>query len=198
MSEETALEVHLHLEDGRISKFRQEDPARIAAILSHLVPARLFIAKQFILAGVDSLSAMQTAFIVSVDFISDALPQWEFLYNAQDIEQISEETFRTDFKPEEYKIVYPPAVVEIFAEIELVSGQRLFIRLKLPLDRPSIQPIEMAMFLQNIVASHGFYFRRLGGGLTIVNPAQIVRFTFYPGPQPESIPANAWQMEMLK
>ncbi len=192
-----ALQIQVHFEDGRVTKFVQAEPMRASAIISHLVPARLFIAKQLILAGTNSLSAIQTAFVVSVDFISDSLPKWEFLYNARDIEQVEEAVFRSDFKPENYGPVIPPAVIEIFAEIELVSGKRMFVRMKLPIEQPNLQPIEMAMFLQNLIASHGFYFRRLGGGLTVINPAQIVRFTFYPGPAHESVPANAWQAEMV-
>ncbi|MBC7527354.1 MAG: hypothetical protein H7308_07365 [Chthonomonadaceae bacterium] len=192
------FEIHIRFEDGRVSKFSSSDLLHTQSLLSHLTPARLYNPKQFILAGANSLSAVQTEFIVSVEFVGEGLPTWEFLYNAQDIEQIDEDTFRADFKPESYGVVVPPALVEIFAEIEMVSGTRYFLRMKLPVDRPSIQPIEMAMFLNNLVSSHGFYFRRLGGGLTVLNPSKIARFTFYPGAAPESVPANAWHLEMVK
>ena len=144
------FEIHIRFEDGRVSKFSSSDLLHTQSLLSHLTPARLYNPKQFILAGANSLSAVQTEFIVSVEFVGEGLPTWEFLYNAQDIEQIDEDTFRADFKPESYGVVVPPALVEIFAEIEMVSGTRYFLRMKLPVDRPSIQPIEMAMFLNNL------------------------------------------------
>src|SRR5262249_8400345 len=114
-------------------------------------------------------------------------------FGVADSEEITEEEFRQRLPYAEPEPAVPGALVVIFAEIELTNGERTFLQVQVP--RESMTAGDMGVLLQHILTPPSLHARRLGGGAIILNPAQILRVAFHPGP-PET-PPNAWAADPI-
>jgi hypothetical protein len=189
-----ALEIHLHLEDGRTVTFAQNDAATAQKILSHIDPHKVFAQHPIILSSKHSMTTILPSALVRIDLIGDNLPHWPQLHNVQEVQEISEEVFRQRFRPELYaQPARPGEVVTAYAELALVNGSRIFVEVRIEVEERL--PADQAVFIQQLFTAGGLHAKKRGGGISLLNPAKLVSFSFYPGPQ--VLPPGTWEAERL-
>ena len=199
MAATALLEIHVHLVNGSISRFVQDEPVEIDRILNHIHPEKVFNQPTIVIAGRHSMTALPTSAVARIDFVMDGFPGWEFHRNLKDAVQITHEELRERYIPiaetsTRTDMAVPEGeVVTAFAEAELMGGERLYVEVQLTADRRT--PLERGMLLHQIFTGSSLYARRRGGGGILINPANVVRITLYPGP-PET-PPNAWPARHL-
>jgi hypothetical protein len=187
------LEIHVHGIDGQVAAFVQSDPAAAAALLAHIQPGRVFTQSHLTIASEHSVTFFPCAAVARIDLVMDTFPDWPFYHGVSNILEITEEEFQERYRPEEREAEPPGALVVRFTELELTSGERLVVEVhSREIPRTAV---DQAMFVQQILSAPSLYARRLGGGAILLNPAQILRMTVYPGP-PET-PPNAWAADPL-
>jgi hypothetical protein len=192
----SSLELHIHSIDGHVARFIQNEPEAVRRLFDHIQPGHIFEQRQLVVASGHSLAIFPCAAIVRVDLVMEGFPDWEFHHGLSDVQEITEEEFRQRYHPERYHPDHPlppGAPVVAYAEIELADGERIFSEVHTHVE--ARLPIEQSMFLQQILSAPSLYSRRRGGGAILVNPASIVRMTFYPGPP--TTPPNALPAEPL-
>jgi hypothetical protein len=192
----SSIELHIHSVDGHVARFIQNEPEAVRRLFDHVQPGHIFEQRQLVVASGHSLAIFPCAAVVRVDLVMEGFPDWEFHHGISDVQEITEEEFRQRYHPERYHPDHPlppGAPVVAYAEIELADGERIFSEVHTHVE--ARLPIEQSMFLQQILSAPSLYSRRRGGGAILVNPASIVRMTFYPGPP--TTPPNALPAEPL-
>ncbi|HLK61222.1 MAG TPA: hypothetical protein VKU00_32025 [Chthonomonadaceae bacterium] len=185
------LTIQVHQEDRLSVKFHLTDPQAIQNLLSHLQPTKLFSQHHLALGGAHSLTVFPCARVVQVDFFGDNLPEFPHYRGVHTIKEITQAQMQERFKPENYAHVVPGETVTVYTEIELMDGKRHI--LEVNMEAPMRQPQEQNVLLQQILSGGGLHITRSDGGLTVLNPVQIVCITFYPGTG--IMPPNAWIAE---
>lgn len=188
-----ALEIHAHLADGRIAKFVQEDPVAAQAILAHIQPNKVFSQHHISLGDGHSLTTIPCATIVRLDLITPNPPEWTYHHGAHSIREVDEADFRTGFKPDALETSVPGDIVTVYAEIELANSARFFVEVQARVE-PRL-PMEQIVFIQQLYVSGGLQFRTQRG-VAIINPANITRMTFHPGPA--QIPPGVWMAASVR
>jgi len=192
----SSIELHIHSIDGDVARFVQNEPEAVRRLFDHIQPGHIFEQRQLVVASGHSLALFPCAAIVRVDLVMEGFPDWEFHHGVSDVQEITEEEFRQRYHPERDRPEHPlppGAPVVAYAEIELANAERLFSEVHTHVE--ARLPVEQSMFFQQILTGPSLYSRRRGGGAILVNPASIVRLTFYPGPL--TTPANALPAEPL-
>jgi len=187
------LEIHVTLISGRVVKFVQEDAEVAKGILKALQPDKMFQHPQIVIGGDRSMSGFRTASIARIDLIADTMPNYLFLQKATNVQEISEDEFLERYHPEDYAERRQVAagskeLFTAYTEAELVTGQRVLWEVTQPAENRSAY--DMNPFIQNLMSSNGLYAKRRGKGILILNPANIARLTFHPGPP--TLPPRAW------
>jgi hypothetical protein len=189
-----SVEIQIHLIDGSVSRFVVDKPGAAPDLIASIQPNKLFTQRNILIAGSRSMTAYPTAAVARVDFVMDGFPGWQFYHNLQDVMQITHEEFLARFNPENVdvdrtdRVVVPGDTSVAWGDIELNNAERLYTEARF-VAQPAM-PIDRSMLFEQLFESHYLYSRRRGGGAILINPANIVRLTFYPGP-PET-PRNAW------
>jgi hypothetical protein len=189
------LSIYIHLEDGRVAKFAQPDAPVAKQVIRRIQPNKLFSEPSLILGGDQATVVFQTSKVVRVDLVTDIDVHWPYPNHVVDAQEITEEEFQKCLQQEEDRAKYPewiPSIsklVMVLAEVELVSGARIF--LKILTRQFNRMPLDESISLHHFFALGGLHARRCGGGVMLVNPASIVRFAFYSGPV--ALPPGVWQ-----
>ena len=195
MDTRNPLEIHIHLEDGRIVRFIQQDEELARQQLAHLQPTKLFAQPLMMFGSADSLTMFQLSQVARVEFIAEKTPDYPFYHAVLDIQQITPDEFRARYHPQtfatlrEKALATPDIPITVFSEMELVNGERLFFQVCVKVTERL--PLEQGIFVSQLFNAHGIHARLPGGGIVIVNPANIARFTIYPSPS--TLPPGTWQ-----
>jgi hypothetical protein len=198
-SKTSPLEIHVHLEDGRVQKFLQQDPQIAQNLLTHLQPTKLFSQKVLLMGGTDSLTAFQMSEVVRIDLIAPQTPDYPFYNGVLDIQQITPDEFQQRYHPQTFAALrqsaqaHPGEPITVFSELELVNGERLFMQVCVKMEQRL--PLEQGIFVSQLFAANGLHGRRREGGVVIINPANIVRFTLYPAPP--TLPPGTWEASRI-
>lgn len=188
------LEIQVHLVDGSVAKFEQTDPVAIKHTLDTFQPTRIFSQKVLMIGDGDSLSAFQTSSVVRIDLIAPYVPDYPFYNGVLDIQMISPDQFKERYVPQSFAELHAKAVanpgepITVFSEFELVNGQRLFQQVCVRVEERL--PLEQGIFVSQLFTVHGLHGRCPEGGVLVVNPTHIVRFSLYPAPP--ALPPGTW------
>jgi hypothetical protein len=188
----SSLEIHIHLVSGAVEKFVQDDPQAVGVIFANLQPQKIFSQPHLTIAGKYSVTVYSCSAITMVELVMEKFPDWTFPLGVDRIEEITEEEFWQRFRPKEderFVREQPRTVGEPmvgFMEIELVSGKRVFAEVYSKV-RDKLDQLHVST---QLISVPSLFSWRKGGGVVFVNPANIVRFTFSPGPS--ETPKTAW------
>jgi hypothetical protein len=195
-SQKPGFVIRVHLTDGSVESFAQNDEAEAQRLWDKIEPSRLFVPSRIVLAGEHSKSVFVTAQIVRVDFIQESNECWEFPGGYSDIVELSEEEFRKHAhldEPERMaKRQQPTPVGDLlvsFVQLHLAGGKPLFLMIEFPVKLP----VENHSFMQFMLSKGGFHMRLCGGGIGVVNLLNLLGYTVYPGVA--QIPADSWLAE---
>lgn len=190
----TPLEIQVHLEDGRVAKFQQTDPTVIKHTLDSFQPTRVFAQKVLMFGDDQSLSAFQVNTVARIDLVAPYVPDYPFYNGVLDIQMITPDEFKERYTPKTFVALQqhaqenPGEPITVFSEFELVNGQRLFQQVCVRVEERL--PLEQGMFVSQLFHAHGLHGRCREGGVVVVNPTNILRFTLYP--PPPTLPPGAW------
>src|SRR5258706_6695311 len=195
MPELTSVEIQIPMIDGSISRFIVDKPGAAPDLIASIHPNKIFTQRNIVIAGSRSMTAYPTAAVARVDFVMDGFPGWAFYHNLEDVMQITHEEFKQRYNPESAdvdrvaRVVVPGDTIVAWGEIELNNADRVYTEARFVAQAAT--PIDRSMLFEQLFESHYLYSRRRGGGAILINPANIVRLSFFPGP-PET-PRNAWE-----
>lgn len=190
--------IRVHLTDGSVESFAQADAVAAQKLWDQIEPSRLFVQSRLVLAGEHSKSVYVTAQIVRVDFIQESNECWEFPGGYADIVELTEEDFRKNAhldEPEKMARRNEPTPVGdllvSFVQLHLAGGQPLFLMIEFPVKLP----IENHSFMQFMLSKGSFHMRLCGGGIGVVNLANLLGYTVYPGVA--QVPVDTWIVEPI-
>jgi hypothetical protein len=195
-SRKSSFVIRVHLTDGSVESFAQNDEGEAQKLWDKIEPSRLFTQPRLVVAGEHSKSVFVTTQIVRVDFIRASNDCWEFPGGYSDIVELSEDDFREHArldKPELMpKRAQPTPVGDLlvsFVSLHLAGAKALFLMIEFPVRLP----IESHSFMQFMLSKGAFHMRLCGGGIGVVNLGNLLGYTVYPGVA--QIPADSWLAE---
>src|SRR6059036_207769 len=193
-----ALTIRFHLTDGSVHSFVQNDAAAAQKLWEGVDPARLFARPRIVIGSDHSKAVFVSQEIIRVDFLRDGLQCWEFPGGYSDIVELSEEEFRTHAHLDEPALMakreQPTPVGDLlvsFVRLHMRGGRPLFVMVEVPVKLPA----ESQSFMQFMLSKGSVHMRLRGGGIGILNLANLVAYAVYPGVA--QIPADSWLAEPM-
>lgn len=165
------------------------------SILGSIQPNRLFTAPQLLIGSDHALTAFQPHLVVRVDFITDLDPSWPLSSGALNTREINQEEFETRCHPDRDVQRLPNQEIVVFGVWEMVTGERVFLQTHMTGLEKKKLPMDVGIFIQQIMTSGGLLARGRDAGYIVLNPACMLRFTSYVGLR--EMPANALPMSQL-
>jgi len=195
-SSKPVLTIRFHLTDGSIHSFVQPDGAMARKIWESVDPARLFAHARIVIGSEHSKAVFVSAEVIRVDFVQDAFQCWEFPGGYSDIVELSEEEFRKharlDQPAQMTKREQATPVGDLlvsFVQLRMRGGRPQFAMVEIPVKLPA----ESQSFMHFMLSKGSVHMRLRGGGIGVVNLANLVAYAVYPGVA--QIPADAWLAE---
>ena len=198
-SSKSVLTIRFHLTDGTVQSFAQPDDAAARKIWESVDPKRLFAHPRIIIGSEHSKAVFVSAEIIRVDFLHETFECWQFPGGYSDIVELSEEEFRQHthlgqpalmMKREQSTPVGDLLVS--FVKLQMRGGQPQFVMVEFPVKLPA----ENQSFMQFMLSKGSVHMRLRGGGTGVVNLANLVAYTVYPGVA--QVPADAWLAEPVR
>src|SRR2546430_15528724 len=190
------LTIRLHLTDGSVHSFTQADAAINEKLWDDIDPSRLFAHQRIVIGSEHSKSVFVAAEVIRVDFLHDSFQCWEFPGGYSDIVELSEEEFRKhaslDQPAQMTKREQPTPVGDLlvsFVKLQMRGVRPLFVMVEIPVKLPA----ESQSFMQFMLSKAAVHMRLRGGGIGVLNLANLAAYTVYPGVA--QIPADAWIAE---
>ncbi len=195
-SAKTTLTIRFHLTDGSVHSFVQTDSAAARKLWDGVDPARLFARPRIVIGSEHSKAVFVSAETIRVDFIQDSFQCWEFPGGYSDIVELSEEEFRKHARLDQPALMarrdQPTPVGDLlvsFIKLQMRGSHPLFVMVEVPVKLPA----ESQSFMQFMLSKGSVHMRLRGGGIGILNLANLAAYTVYPGVA--QIPADSWLAE---
>jgi hypothetical protein len=193
------LTIRFHLTDGSVHSFTQADAAINEKLWDAIEPSRLFTHQRIVVGSEHSKSVFVAAEINRVDFFHDSFQCWEFPRGWSDIVELSEEEFRKHARLDEPSLMArreqrtPTGDILVsFIKLQMRGGQPLFAMV----EAAAKLPAESQSFMQFLVSKVAIHTRLRGGGIGVLNLANLVSYTVYPGVA--QIPGDSWIAEPVR
>jgi hypothetical protein len=190
------LTIRFHLTDGSVHSFVQTDLTAARTLWDAVEPAKLFARPRIVVGSEHSKAVFVSAEIIRVDFIHDSFQCWEFPGGYSDIVELSEEEFRKHAHLDEpglmIKREQPTPVGDLlvsFVKLQMRGSPPLFVMVEIPVKLPA----ESQSFMHFMLSKASVHMRLRGGGIGVLNLANLAGYTVYPGVA--QIPADSWLAE---
>ena len=190
------LTIRFHLTDGSVHSFVQTDTGTAKELWEGIDPAKLFARSRIVIGSEHSKTVFVSEEITRVDFLQERLQCWEFPGGYSDIVELSEEEFRQHAHLDQPELMVrreqPTAVGDLlvsFVQLQMKGGRRLFVMVEIPVKLPA----ESQSFMQFMLSKASVHMRLRGGGVGVLNLANLAAYTVYPGVA--QIPADSWLAE---
>jgi hypothetical protein len=190
------LHILIHLADGSVGKFFQEQPDEIQRILGNIVPARFFGQPTLIIGGGYSASAFPTSAITHILFEHSQLPNWADLNDETEMHEIPREEFLVAANPPPDKMqprdrqIKEGESMTGYGRLGLHGGGKIYVKI----NAYAARRLEQRHLVQRIFQAPYYYVRREGGAL-LINTANLISVSLFPGPS--ALPATAWPAHHL-
>jgi hypothetical protein len=190
--------IRVHLTDGTVESFAQPDEAKAEEIWAKIDPRRLFGQQRVVIAGTHSKSVFVTTEILRIDFVQQCFACWEFPEGYSDVVELSEAEFRKHAHLDEPQLMRRRETSTPIGDL-LVSFLHLRFR-----NAPSAYlmaefsiklPAESHSFMRHLLSKTTFHMRLAGGGVGLLNLANLAGYSVYPGVA--EIPADSWMAEPI-
>lgn len=190
--------IRIHLENGSVQSFVQADETTARKTWDAIDPVRLFTQARVVIAGDYSKSVFVGPAIVRIDFVQHFCPCWKFPEGYSDIVELSEADFRKNAHLDEPELMAKREqctpvgdLLVSFLKLEFRSSAPLYLMTELSVKLPA----ENQSFMRFLLSKSGFHMRLRGGGVGVVNLAQLMAYTAYPGVA--QVPSDTWPAEPL-
>jgi len=171
------LQVRIHTIDGSTRTFIQEDPDLLNRTLTDLHPAHLFTQDRLTIAEDETEVALVSPLITRIDLITERLSVWDFPFVLGALIEVTEAEFiegLQGLKPLE--MPGSPSETPVFLDIEMVSGQRLFLGMRIVAGLPMARLGRVYLLLKE----RRLIFGLRTGGVGVLNLSNMVRFSVHP------------------
>jgi len=192
------LTVRFHLIDGSVHSFEQADDTLVRRIWDSVEPARLFARPRIVIGSEHSKSVFVSAEIIRIDFLHASFQCWEFPGGYSDIVELSEAEFRKNahldqpsFMVKRDQPTPPGDLLVSFVRLHMRAGRPLFVMVEIPAKLPA----ESQSFMHFMLSKGAVHMRLRGGGIGVLNLANLAGYAVYPGVA--QIPADAWLAEPI-
>jgi hypothetical protein len=135
---------------------------------------------------------------VRIDFVQHFCPCWQFPEGYLDVVELSEADFRKNAHLDEPGLMQKRDqgtqagdLLVSFIKLEFRSAAPLYLMSELSVKLPA----ENQSFMRFLLSKTGFHMRLRGGGVGVVNLAQLSCYTAYPGVA--QVPSDSWPAEPL-
>src|SRR5438034_6178558 len=193
-----ALTIRFHLTDGSVHSFVQTDDATARKLWEAVDPARLFARPRIVVGSEHSKAVFVSAETVRVDFLHDSLQCWEFPGGYSDIVELSEQEFHKHARLDQPALMprreqATPAgdLLVSFVKLRMRGSRPVFVMVEVPVKLP----VENQSFMQFMLSKGSVHMRLRGGGIGVLNLANLAAYTVYPGVA--QIPADSWLAEPI-
>jgi hypothetical protein len=193
-----AMILRIHLSNGTVESFIQADEATARKTWEAIDPVRLFAQQRVVIAGANSKSVFVSSEIERIDFVQHFCPCWEFPQGYSDVVEISEADFRKHAHLDQPELMpkreHPTPVGDLlvsFLKLQFRSIAPLFLMSEFSVNLPA----DNQSFMRFLLSKTGFHMRLRGGGVGVVNLAQLAGYTVYPGVA--QVPSDTWPAEPL-
>jgi len=193
------LLIQVHLTDGAVESFVQSDETEAEKIRQGVDPARLFAQPRLVIAGTHSKSVFVCSEIVRIDFIQQDRGCWEFPEGYVDVVELSEAGFRKhahldqpELMPRRGQLTPAGDLLVSFLKLRFKKNLVIYLMTEISVKLPA----ESQSFMRFLLSRTGFHMRLAGGGVGLVNLANLTGYTAYPGVA--QVPADSWMAEPLQ
>src|SRR5712691_2235397 len=193
---QAALTIRFHLTDGSVHSFVQTDDAAARKIWEGVDPARLFARPRIVIGSEHSKTVFVSPETVRVDFLHDSFQCWEFPGGYSDVVELSEEEVRKHAHLDQPALMAKreqatPAgdLLVSFVRLQMRGSRPQFVMVEIPVKLP----VENQSFMQFMLSKGSVHMRLRGGGIGVLNLANLVAYTVYPGVA--QLPADSWLAE---
>src|SRR6185503_11332734 len=190
------LTIRFHLTDGSVHSFTQADAATNEKLWDAIEPSRLFAHQRIVVGSEHSKSVFVSSEIIRVDFHHDSFQCWKFPGGYSDIVELSEEDFRKHANLDQPALMAKRAqptptgdLLVSFVKLQMRGGRPQFVMVEAPVKLPA----ESQSFMQFMLSKAAVHMRLRGGGIGVLNLANLAGYTVYPGVA--QIPADSWLAE---
>jgi hypothetical protein len=197
-SSKAILTIRFHLTDGSVHSFVQTDDAVARKLWEGVDPARLFARPRIVIGSEHSKAVFVSAETVRVDFLQDSFQCWDFPGGYSDIVELSEEEFRKQARLGEPALMAkreqatPPGDLLVsFVRLHMRGGDPVLVMIEIPVKLPA----ESQSFMRFMLSKAAVHMRLRGGGIGVLNLANLVAYTVYPGVA--QIPSDSWLAEPI-
>jgi hypothetical protein len=181
------LQIRIQGIDGSIATFVQNDPDLVNCTLRELNPDQILIHTKITIAGNHSVTTFIPALITRIDLITDRLSVWDFPFVIGALLELTETEFH-DFRYQRQPRVQPrlPDDFPMFLDIEMVNGRRSLLWTEVIAGFPA----DRLPGIYSLLKARSVIFGLRAGGIGILNPANIVRFSVHPDPLKRPVEAR--------
>ena len=190
------LNIRFHLTDGSVHSFTQPDATINERLWDAIEPSRLFAHQRIVVGSEHSKAVFVCAEIIRVDFHHDSFQCWTFPAGYSDIVELSEEEFRNHAHLDQPALMakrdqQTPTgdLLVSFVKLQMRGGRPQFVMVEAAVKLPA----ESQSFMQFMLSKSAVHMRLRGGGIGVLNLANLVGYTVYPGVA--QIPADSWLAE---
>jgi hypothetical protein len=194
----SALTIRFHLTDGSVQSFVQPDEAVAKKIWRGVDPAKLFARRRLVIGSDHSKAVFVSAEIIRVDFFHPSFQCWRFPKGYADIVELTEEDFRQNAHLDDparmVRREQPTPVGDLlvsFVRLQMRGGRPQFVMVEISVKRPA----QSQSFMQFLLSKGAVHMRLCGGGIGVLNLANLAGYTVYPGMA--QIPADSWLAEPM-
>jgi hypothetical protein len=188
--------LRVYLSDGSVHPFIQTDKAKTQQMWASIEPARFFTQLRLVVAGTHSKSVFVCSEIVRLDLVEIDCSCWKFPEGFSDVVELSEPEFRKnahldqlELMPERERPTPAGNLLVSFLKLHFQNYAPIFLMAELLVKLPA----ENLLYMHFLLSKAALHMRLKGGGVGIVNLAQLAGYTVYPGVA--EVPADAWLAE---
>jgi len=192
----SALTIRFHLMDGSVHSFVQNNDTAARKIWEGVDPGRLFARLRIVIGSEHSKTVFVSSEISRVDFLHHSFRCWQFPGGYSDIVELCEEEFRKHAHLDQPALMVKrdqptPAgdLLVSFVKLHMRGGAPQFVMV----EAPAKLPAESQSFMQFMLSKAAVHIRLSGGGIGVLNLANLAAYSVYPGVA--QIPADAWLAE---
>src|SRR5262249_8071651 len=159
---------------------------------------RLFASSRLVIAGTHSKSVFVCSEIVRIDFVQQTFGCWEFPGGYADVVELTEADFREhahldrpDLMSRREQRTPVGDLLVSFLKLQFRGCPPIFLMAEFPVKLPA----ENQSFMRFLLSKTAFHMRLRGGGIAVVNLANLTGYTVFPGVA--QIPVDSWIAERI-
>jgi hypothetical protein len=174
------LQIRIHGIDGSTRTFVQNEPDLVSRTLDELLPTRLFTQDRILIADEYSVGTFLPPLLTRIDLITDQFSVWDFPFVIGALIEVTEREFREGLHDSE-RPEQPGSLGDfpVFLDIEMVTGQHVYLRMEIIAGLPTERLLTMCFLLKE----RRLIFGLSSGGVGVLNLANMLRFLVHPEPQ---------------